>query len=44
MKESPIGGQVSGYTCTCVQKFGVYLLDRSGVDLKLWCGKHLYFT
>ena len=39
--ESPLGGQVSGWTCTCVQKFRVYLLDRNGVDIKFWRGKHV---
>ena len=43
-KKSPLGGQVSGWTCTCVQKFRVYLLDRNGVDIKFWCGQHVYFT
>ena len=28
-KESPLGGQVMGWTCTCVQNFREYLLETS---------------
>ena len=41
-RENPVGGQVSGWTCTCVHKFRVYLSDRNGVHINFWCGKHVY--
>ena len=31
-------------TCTCVQIFRVYLLDRNIVDITFCCGKHVQFT
>ena len=43
-KGSPLGGQVSGWKCNCVQNIRVYLLDRNGVDIKFFCGEHAYFT
>ena len=43
--KNTFGNGLTGVHRVRVQKFRMYFVSlRNGVDMKFWCGKHVYFT